>query len=130
MKRPILAVGLVAALLSGAAPAQAYIATNGLLVQPESATTFNVPFRGRSGVSEFWCAAGDYVRNFLNMPAGTRIFRLSEPPRRGGEGIRFSLSGEGAASSTGLSIVSSGPRGSVSASTAFALCPPPFGRFR
>jgi hypothetical protein len=30
------------------------------------------------------------------MRPGTRVFRLSPPPRRGGDGILFSLSPEGA----------------------------------
>lgn len=124
----LVATASLAALL--AAPASAYIATNGLVVQPESGSNFNVPFRGKSADSDFWCAAGDYVSNFLRKPSNSRIFRLSEPPRRGGEGIRFSLSSEGAASRTGLAIFSSGPSGSVSAATAFALCPPPFLRLR
>jgi len=116
--------------LSAAAPASAYIATNGLLVQPEGNGTFNVPFRGLSGNTDFWCAAGDYVNNFLGMSGGTRIFRLSEPPRRSGEGIRFSLNPEGAATKTGLSIFSSdGPPGSVSAAMALALCPPRYPLF-
>ncbi|MCA3513508.1 MAG: hypothetical protein IOC96_09790, partial [Rhodobacter sp.] len=59
----------------------------------------------------------------------TRIWRLSEPPRRQGEGIRFSLRPEGAASRTGLAVFSSGPAGSVLALTATGVCPPRSGRF-
>jgi hypothetical protein len=125
--RHLLSLGLAATLATLAVPASAYIAANGLLVQRESARTFNVPYRGLSGDTDFWCAAGDYVNNFLGLPGGTRIYRLSEPPRRSGQGIRFSLDPEGAASRTGLAIFSSdGPKGSVSASMAFALCPPRF----
>jgi hypothetical protein len=77
-----LAFGLIAA------PASAFLSRNNLLVVPEGRDTFNIPFRGKSGDSEFWCAAGDYVQNFLRLPANTRIWRLSEPPRRRGEGIQ------------------------------------------
>jgi hypothetical protein len=127
-QRSFLSLAVAGLLAMTAAPASAYIAANGLLVQPEGQPgTFNVPYRGLSGDTEFWCAAGDYVNNFLNLPGGTRIYRLSEPPRRSGHGIRFSLNPEGAASRTGLAIFSSdGPSNSVSASMAFALCPPRF----
>ncbi|MCA3439586.1 MAG: hypothetical protein IOC92_00320 [Rhodobacter sp.] len=122
----LLSVTLAGA-LALAAPAWSFVAVNGLIVQPEGEGTFNVPFRGLAGDADFWCAAGDYVNNFLGMPGGTRIFRLSEPPRQQGQGIRFSLSAEGASAKSGLSIFSSdGPPGSVSAAMAFALCPPRF----
>jgi hypothetical protein len=117
----------VAGALARAAPAWSYVAANGLLVQADGEGTFNVPFRGLSGDTDFWCAAGDYVNNFLGMPGGTRIFRLSEPPRPRGQGIRCSLSAEGASEQSGLAIFSSdGPKGSVSASMAYALCPSRF----
>ena len=119
----VLALGLTAA------PASAFLSRNNLLVVPEGGNTFNIPYRGRSGDNEFWCAAGDYVQNFLGLPGSTRIWRLSEPPRRRGEGIRFSLSPEGAASRTGLALFSSGPPGSALALTALGVCPPRMGRF-
>ena len=112
------------------APAWSYVASNGLVVRADGEGTFNVPFMGLSGDTDFWCAAGDYVNNFLGMPGGTRIFRLSEPPRPRGQGIRFSLSAEGASERSGLAIFSSdGPPGSVSASMAYALCPPRYPLF-
>lgn len=122
--RSLLAALALAALAS--TPAAAYQAVNGLVVVPDTAGGFFVPYRGLSGDPAFWCAAGDYVVNFLNLPSGTRIFRVSEPPRRSGEGIQFSLLPDGAASRTGLAVVSSGPAGSISGTTAFALCPPRF----
>lgn len=127
--RHILSASILAGLVA-ATPASAYIAVNNLVVQSEGGSNFVVPFRGKSADSEFWCAAGDYVSNFLRKPPNTRIFRLSEPPRRSGEPVRFSLSSEGAASRTGLAVFSSGPTGSISAATAFALCPAPFVRLR
>ena len=119
----VLALGLTAV------PASAWLSRNNLVVVPEGGDTFNIPYRGRSGDNEFWCAAGDYVQNALGLPGSTRIWRLSEPPRRQGEGIRFSLSPEGAASRTGLAVFSSGPPGSVLALTATGVCPPRSGRF-
>lgn len=128
MRLRFLFPAVLAASLGGlAGPVSAYVASNGLLVQPEGADTFNVPFMGLSGDVEFWCAVGDYVNNVMGLPGGTRIYRLSEPPRPRGQGIRFSLNPEGAASRTGLAIFSSdGPQNSVSASMAYALCPPRF----
>jgi hypothetical protein len=116
---------LPALFLSLAAPADSrteYIARNGLVVIAETSRTFNVPFRGLSGDSEFWCAVGDFVQRGLGMPGGTLIFRLSEPPRRQGQGIRFSLDPEGAASRTGLLMISNNPPGAASAALAFGLC--------
>lgn len=114
----VLALGLIAG------PAAAFLSRNNLLIVPEGNDTFNIPFRGRSGDNEFWCAAGDYVQRGLGLPANTRIWRLSEPPRRRGEGIRFSLRPDGAASRTGLAVFGSGPAGSVLAITATGVCPP------
>lgn len=116
MIRPILTTVV---LLSFALPAQAFIAKNGLVVEARPDGSFEVPYRGLSGSSDFWCAAGDYVVRHLGLPADTRIFRLSSPPRRGGQGVTFSLSAEGA-KKPGLFLFS-GSR-SVSASHARALC--------
>ena len=108
-----------AALLALAAPAQAFIAKNDLVVEARPDGSFEVPYRGLSGASDFWCAAGDYVVRHLGLPPQTRIFRLSSPPRRSGQGVTFSLSSEGA-KKTGLFLFSGGR--SISASQARALC--------
>jgi hypothetical protein len=55
------------------------------------------------------------------------VFRAI-PGSGGGEGIRFSLSPEGAASRTGLAVFGTGPAGSVLAITATGVCPPRFNR--
>lgn len=116
MLRPILAA---AALLVAALPAQAFIARNGLVVEARPNGSFEIPYRGLSGASDFWCAAGDYVVRDLGLPPETRIFRLSSPPRRGGQGVTFSLSSDGA-TKTGLILLGGGR--SISASHARALC--------
>lgn len=103
MKRTFLA--LVIVLLPTAAPA--WIAQNGLVVEPSGDSDFSVPYRGKSGARDFWCAAGDYVIRELRRPPGTRIYRTSSPPRRSGQGIRFSLSPEGA-KKPGLLIIGDG----------------------
>jgi putative hemolysin len=96
MTRRLSLAALALSLGLSAAPAQAWVAQNGLLVQPVNATDFFVPYRGRPAATSFWCAAGDYVIRRMGLPPGTRVFRLSAPPRPSGEGILFSLSPEGA----------------------------------
>ena len=109
---------LVIALLA-ATPASAFVADNDLIVHATGEGRFEVPYRGLSGTSDFWCAAGDYVISELGQSVTTKIYRTSSPPRRGGTGISFSLSPEGA-KRTGLFIFGD-PRG-VSASFARTLC--------
>ena len=104
----------------GAMPVQAFVASNGLLVQRVNETDFFVPFRGRTGATSFWCAAGDFVVRSLNLPGGTRVFRLSPPPRRAGDGILFSLSAEGA-QDRGVQVWGSRDAG-MSASLAQTYC--------
>lgn len=101
-------------------PAQAWIAQNGLIVQQVNATDFFVPYRGRPAATSFWCAAGDFVIRRLDLPPGTRLFRLSPPPRRSGQGIMFSLSAEGA-QDRGVQVWGSKDAG-MSASLAQTYC--------
>lgn len=117
--RLIAAVALAAL---SASPAGAFIAQNGLVVEPEGPTAFTVPMRGKSGPSDFWCAAGDYAVRALHLRPGTMIYRASEPPRRSGEGIRFTLRPEEAASSTGLLVIAGGERGGLRVGHAQSLC--------
>lgn len=113
------ALASLAALVLAAAPAQAFIARNGLVVESAPGGAFEVLYRGLSGASDFWCAAGDYVIRELRLSPDTRIYRLSSPPRRSGQGITFSLSSEGA-KRTGLALLSGGR--SISAAHARQLC--------
>ena len=108
---------LTLALLPTAAPA--WMAENGLVVEPSGGSDFSVPYRGKSGARDFWCAAGDYVIRELGKPPGTRIYRTSSSPRRSGQGIRFSLSSDGA-KKPGLFLFTGGR--SVSAGHARGFC--------
>lgn len=125
---------LAAAFASVAVPALAipstwFRAVNGMWVEPETPGKFYVPWKGDPGAQVFFCAAGDYVIRRLGMPQSTRIYRLSEPPRRAGEGIWFSLDPEGAASRTGVTtLLSSGPQNSLSAAASKGFCDPMFYR--
>jgi len=92
---------LAAIVCAGAAHASNYLTSNGLVVEPRG-DTFFVPYRGLSGARDFWCAAGEYAQNKLHQPPAAIIYRTTEPPRRSGEGIGFSLSPSQSASATGL----------------------------
>ena len=100
--------------------ASAWIADNGLIVQATGDTTFEVPYRGLSGPQDFWCAAGNYVRDELGMSGNTRVYRTTSVPRRSGQGMSFSLSPDGAQPS-GLAVL--GRHRGISAAHAHALCP-------
>ena len=107
--------------LAAASPAAAYTLPDRPAVEPGPGATFTVPYTGRSGVSWFWCAAADHARRSLGAARSDRIWRLSEPPRPAGEGIRFSLAPEGAAGTTGLVML--GPDdGSISVAHGLAIC--------
>lgn len=104
MRNTLLATLL--ALAPTAAPA--WIAQNGLVVDASGGAEFSVPYRGKSGARDFWCAAGDYVIRELGRSSATVIYRTSSPPRRSGQGIRFSLSPE-SATKPGLFMLYGGP---------------------
>jgi hypothetical protein len=84
-----------------AAPAHAYLAQNDLRVQGQG-DRFEVLASPGMGPSRAWCAAGDYAVVILGLPSTTPLWRVSEPPRKPREGIVFSLSPDGAASTSGL----------------------------
>lgn len=116
---PVLAVALMLS-----APALAWNAPNRLPVQPSAndPATFTVGYRGHAnGDIDFWCAAGSYANSRLNAAATARIFRISPPPRRSGQGITFSMNPAGAAGSTGLSGMG-GSDGSMTVAAARQQC--------
>ncbi len=114
------AVTCLATLALPAPASAAFLSQNGLLVVPQGALVFDVPYRGKPSPQAFWCAAGDYARRELRAPNGTRIYRVSPPPRRSGEGIRFSLRPSDSNGRTGL--VQIGGSGGLSVGHANALC--------
>jgi hypothetical protein len=99
----------------------AFTAANGLHVQTTGAESFAVPYRGLSGPTDFWCAAGDYTIRALGQPAATPIFRTSPLPRRSGEGMEFSLNATASVGKTGLALLGADTDG-VSAALAQSLC--------
>ena len=88
-----------------ATPAAAFTAQNGLVVEATGSHSFHVPWRGKSGPAAFWCAAGDYAIRRLHLAPTALVYRASEPPRRSGEGIGFTLRPGDAASKTGLAVL-------------------------
>lgn len=104
MRYSVLAAAAATLFVAGC-DSSSFMAQNKLLVVPTGPTEFTVPFRGLSGDTDFWCAAGDYAIRGLGVPPATPIYRLSPPPRAGGDGIDFSLSSEGA-QDPGLAILS------------------------
>ena len=109
----------IAALSFAPLPAEAWINQSGMIVTPTGPATFEVPWRGRSSVRSFWCAAGEYVERRLNLPGNTRIYRTSSVPRHAGQSMRFSLSPSNA-QPTGLAVIGS-PAG-LSAAHARTFC--------
>jgi hypothetical protein len=110
----LLAAGLAAA------PAAAWQSDNNFTVRKVDQNRFEVLSRGGLGASDAWCAAGDFVIRALGLSRNTQIWRISEPPRRSGESVVFSLSSDGAASSTGLASFGGGA--SVSAGHGQNIC--------
>jgi hypothetical protein len=96
-------------------------AASGLPVRAVDATTFDVLYRGEASDHDFWCAAGNYAARKLGAKSATRVYRISEPPRRAGQGIRFSLDPAAKASRTGLNTIGSDD-GSLSVASAINEC--------
>lgn len=118
------AVALIA-LLAPALPAEAntsYIARNGMLVTALDNGNIVVPMRGRASTIDFWCAAGDFVNSKWGVRTTEILYRVSEPPRSSGQPIVFSLSPEGAASSTGLTIFGGPGGGGLKVGAAKGFC--------
>ena len=113
------------ALLAPTLPAEAstsYIARNGMLVTALDNGDIIVPMRGRANAIDFWCAAGDFVNSRLGVRTTETLYRVSEPPRSSGQPIVFSLSPEGAASSTGVTIFGGPGGGGMKIGAARGFC--------
>ena len=104
-----------------AAPAQAWVASNGFVVQRIDEMHFQVNSRGRLGPSNAWCAAGDYVIRNMGLPTPTMIWRASPPPQHGGDPILFTLLPSDQHYETGLAQIGN-KSGGVTASLAQQLC--------
>jgi hypothetical protein len=105
----------LATLVALATPAAAFRATNGFTVDSTGPQEFVVNFRSTRNETAYWCAAGEFVTRELGLPSKTRIYRASPKPRGAGQGITFTLDPAAAAPGAGLSTVSAGGDGSVSA---------------
>jgi hypothetical protein len=112
---------LPALLLALATPAQAYLTQNNLHVTALEGGQFLVQASPGMGAPSSWCAAGDFAIHRLNLGPTTPIWRVSEPPRKSGQGVVFSLSPEGAATRSGLVRLNE-TDAAVSAGHAEALC--------
>ena len=110
----VMTVGLAAT------PVAAFNSQNNFNVRRIDNVRFEVRPRGGLGASDAWCAASDFVIRSLGLPRTTQIWRISEPPQRSGQSIVFSVSSEGAASSTGLASFGGGA--SISANHGQNIC--------
>ncbi len=63
---------ILATSLAFASPASAFIAINGLPVQPTGGESFYVPLISLTSDQAFWCAAGDFVKRGLGLPGERR----------------------------------------------------------
>jgi hypothetical protein len=108
------AFAFVAVLAILATPASAFRATNGLTVESTGSQEFTVNYRANRHVTDYWCAAGDFVIRELGLSRKTRLYRASPKPVGAGEGISFTLDPGSAAEGAGLSTFSPGSDGSVS----------------
>ncbi len=115
--RTLVFAALTAALTPLAASAD--LTLRGDVVRPSGPSSFEVPWRGRSGPRDFWCIAGKYARYDLGLPGRTRLYRTSPLPRRAGDGVTFSTSPQGA-QPTGLALIGGG--NSISVAHALLQC--------
>ena len=116
------ALAAISLVIAFAPAAQAFTSSNGMRVEATGPVTFSVRAgRGNFGAAHFWCAAGQYADRRLNARQTDRIWRLSEPPRRSGQPIVFSLDPAGRASSTGLAVLGTDD-GSLSVASARSQC--------
>jgi hypothetical protein len=117
-------IRLSALVLSGfffASPAAAWLAPNNQTIEQESESRFSVAARPGLSATQAFCAAGDYAVQALNLSPDARLWRVTPPPRRMGQGIGFSTTPEGAAGRTGLFLFGTDD-GSVSVGFAQSLC--------
>ncbi len=106
--------------LAIATPASAYAIGTRLQVSQNSNTDFTVEYKSVAKLTDYWCAAGLHVTRTLGMSDRTRVYRLSPPPRRAGQGISFTLDADRSAGDTGITTFGGPQDGSISAGVAVA----------
>ena len=104
-------IALILSLL--ASPALAFQSQNGLRVTQSAGQIEVAPSPGQS--------AGEFVISQMGLPPSTPIWRLSEPPRKAGQGVMFSLTANGAAQKSGV-IQFGDTDAAFTAAAAQALC--------
>lgn len=122
-KRTMLAAALILAPGGG----MAYRAINWHEVYPVSETVFEVVGRVGSSAADYWCGAGDYVRNAMGYEAARRIYiwRAIGPSesKPGKKAVQFALAPpEGANTTPGLSLSTKAVGDNLMASAAFQYC--------
>lgn len=121
MAFPRFLLACTAALALSVPGAEAAVTRSGFRVNPIDANRFEVEFRAGFGESDYWCAAGEYASRMRLPPAG-RIWRISPPPRRQGQGVVFSFSPEGSAGRTGVMTLGGARDGSFNRTVAEQFC--------
>lgn len=120
MRLPALALSAALAVLAPAARGADFTASNGIAVFPTGPNAFSTGQRSFAGISDHWCAAGDFVVRRLNLSSSTRIYRLPPTRLHAGKGMNFSLDPKGAVP-TGITTFGAKDIG-MSASEARNLC--------
>lgn len=108
------------AALALATPAAAFDTPFRMRVQQTSATDFTVLYNSQAEITDYWCAAGNFVTNTLGLSDRTRVFRASSHPPKAGQGISFSLDPARSVGKTGLTTFGGPQDGSFSAGGAYA----------
>lgn len=106
--------------LAIASPAHAFLSEPRLRITQTSASDFTVEYNSLADLTDYWCAAGNFVTNTMGLPDRTRVYRLSPPPRKTGQGISFTLDADRSAGTTGLTTFGGPQDGSMSAGGAYA----------
>jgi len=108
------------AVLALASPAMAFGTEPRLRIVRASNGDFAVGYQAQARLTDYWCAAGNFVTNTLGLPDRTRVYRLSPPPRKAGQGITFTLDASRSSGETGISTFGGPQDGSMSAGGAVA----------
>ena len=120
-------IALATLLVALPLPAAAWWAWNRHEVYPVSEQAFEVVSRVGSGPQDFWCAAGDFARRVLRVPAPTRVYlwrgvgqSVNRPDRKS---VQFALEPPpGADTSTSYSLTIRREGDNLSAALAQQYC--------